>query len=48
MMVIPKASDPAHVRANAQARELVLTPEDLAELDAAFPSPSRKEPLGVL
>ncbi len=48
MMVIPKASDPAHVRANAAARELVLSAEDLAGLDAAFSPPTRKEPLGVL
>lgn len=48
MLVIPKASDPGHVRANAAARELVLTARDLRDLDAAFPFPTRKEPLGVL
>ena len=48
MMVIPKASDPAHVRANAAARELILSTQDLADLNAAFPPPARKEPLGVL
>lgn len=47
-IVIPKASDPAHVRANAAARELVLSTQDLAELDAAFPPPAGKEPLGIL
>ena len=48
MMVIPKASDPTHVRANAAARELILSTQDLADLNAAFPPPARKEPLGVL
>ena len=48
VIVIPKASDPAHVRANAAARELVLSAEDLADLDAAFPPPTGKAPLGVL
>ncbi|MCC6717455.1 MAG: aldo/keto reductase, partial [Acetobacteraceae bacterium] len=38
---IPKASDPAHVRANAAAVDLALTPADLAEIDAAFPPPRR-------
>jgi diketogulonate reductase-like aldo/keto reductase len=45
---IPKASDPAHVRENARAGEITLTEADLAELDAAFPPPRRKRPLGML
>ena len=32
---IPKAADPAHVRENAAAADIVLTAEDLAEIDAA-------------
>lgn len=48
VIAIPKAADPAHVRANAAARELVLTGEDLTELDAAFPPPKRKRPLEML
>ena len=48
MIVIPKASDPAHVRANAAARELTLSPRDLADLDAAFPPPTSKQALGML
>ena len=48
MIVTPKASDPDHLRANAAARELVLSAEDLAALDAAFPPPNRKVPLGIL
>lgn len=45
---IPKAADPAHVRDNAAAAELRLTPEDHATLDAAHPPPRRKQPLDVL
>lgn len=35
---IPKAVNPEHLRANALALALELTPEDLTELDAAYPS----------
>lgn len=45
---IPKASDPAHVRANAAAVDLALTPADLAEIDAAFPPPRRATTLAML
>lgn len=45
---IPKASDPEHVRQNAAARGLALTGADLAELDAAFPPPKRKQRLAML
>lgn len=45
---IPKAADPAHVRQNAAARDVALTEEDLAALDAAFPPPRRKRPLAML
>ena len=45
---IPKASDPAHVRLNAAAAAVVLTPEDHATLDAAFPPPRRKRALEML
>ena len=45
---IPKASDPAHVRDNAGAADLVLTDQDLAEIDAAHRPPSRKQPLDLL
>ncbi len=38
---IPKASDPAHVRANAAAVDIVLTAQDLATVDAAFAPPRR-------
>ena len=45
---IPKAADLAHVRQNARARELALSDDDLATIDAAFPAPSRKQALGML
>ncbi len=45
---IPKAADPAHVRLNAAAREVVLTADDLATLDAGFPPPTRKRGLAML
>ncbi|MBR0679381.1 aldo/keto reductase [Roseomonas eburnea] len=45
---IPKAAEPAHVRQNAAAREVALTTEDLATLDAAFAPPARKRGLAML
>ncbi|MBV9656262.1 MAG: aldo/keto reductase [Acetobacteraceae bacterium] len=48
VIAIPKAATPDHVRANAEAGAIALTPEDLAEIDAAFPPPARKAPLGIL
>jgi diketogulonate reductase-like aldo/keto reductase len=48
IIAIPKASDEAHVRDNAAARDLRLTEQDLAQLDAAFPPPRRKQRLGMV
>ena len=48
VITIPKASDPAHVRQNAAAGDIVLTAEDLAEIDAAHPPPARKQSLDIL
>ncbi len=48
VVTIPKAADPAHVRQNAEAAAIVLGPEDLADLNAAFPPPTRKRPLAML
>lgn len=45
---IPKAADLGHVRENAAAAALRLEPDDLAELDAAFPPPRRKQRLAML
>jgi diketogulonate reductase-like aldo/keto reductase len=48
VIAIPKASRPEHVRENRAALDLTLTPEDLAELDAAFPPPGGPRPLEML
>jgi len=48
VIAIPKAGDPTHLRENAAAWNLSLTPEDMAELDAAFPPPRRKQALAML
>jgi len=48
VVAIPKASNPAHVRANAKALALALEPQVLAELDRAFPPPRGKRPLEVI
>lgn len=48
VIVIPKATDPGHVRENRAALNLKLTPHDLADLDKAFPAPARKRPLEML
>ena len=48
VIAIPKAGNPAHLRENAMAREIVLTAQDLAELDSAFPPPRRKQALAML
>lgn len=48
VVAIPKAVTPAHIAANRAAADIVLTPDDKAELDRAFPAPDRKVPLEVL
>ncbi|MFY1692513.1 aldo/keto reductase [Plantactinospora sp. WMMB782] len=45
---VTRASTPAHVRENRAAVDLVLTEEDLAELDKAFPAPDGPRPLELL
>lgn len=39
---IPKASDAAHVRDNAGAKDVSLDETDIAQIDAAFPMPLRR------
>jgi len=48
MMVIPKATQPAHVRDNRGALDLRLTADDLGVIDRAFPPPKRRSALGML
>jgi diketogulonate reductase-like aldo/keto reductase len=45
---IPKATAIDHVRENAAAADLVLTPEDRTALDRAFPPPLRKSGLEMI
>jgi len=47
VVTIPKAVQPAHVRANRAALDVAprLTGEDLATLDEGFPPPQRRRPL---
>jgi diketogulonate reductase-like aldo/keto reductase len=48
VIVIPKASDVAHVRANRAAAGVTLDTAALAEIDRAFPPPAGKRPLAIL
>jgi diketogulonate reductase-like aldo/keto reductase len=48
MIVIPKAARLEHVRDNRGALDVMLTEEDLASLDRAFPPPKAKSSLGML
>ncbi len=45
---IPKATNPVHVRENAVAADIVLTAQDLAEIDARHPPPRKKQGLDIL
>jgi diketogulonate reductase-like aldo/keto reductase len=49
VVTIPKAVQPAHVRANRAALDFAqqLTPDDLALLDDGFPPPGRRRPLAM-
>lgn len=48
VFAIPKASRRAHAEDNAGAGDLVLTPDDVARLDAAFPKGPRRRGLPML
>lgn len=48
VIAIPKASNIQHVSENRSAADVVLSEEELAELDALFPRPARKTPLEML
>jgi diketogulonate reductase-like aldo/keto reductase len=47
-IVIPKATDPRHVRENRAALDVRLDNDDLVALDRAFPPPKDRTPLGML
>ncbi|WP_027166062.1 aldo/keto reductase [Mesorhizobium sp. WSM3224] len=48
VIAIPKAGRQEHVRQNAAALDIALTAEDLADLDRAFPPPTRKRGLEII
>jgi diketogulonate reductase-like aldo/keto reductase len=48
VVAIPKAASTAHVRENRAALDLELGTKDLADLDKAFPPPSRRTPLEMI
>ena len=48
VIAIPKASRQEHVRQNAAALDIKLTAEDFADLDRAFPPPTRKRGLEMI
>ena len=48
VIAIPKAGSAAHVRDNRAALDIRLSDADLAELDSAFPPPSRRRPLEMI
>lgn len=45
---IPKAVQESHVRENAAAAHIRLTPWQLQKIDEAFPPPTRKQPLDMV
>lgn len=48
VIAIPKAGSIDHVRENRAAADLILSDDDLATLDAAFPRPRTRRPLEML
>ena len=47
VIAIPKSSQPERVRENVSATEIVLSAEDLMELDKEFPAPRTPQPLAM-
>lgn len=48
VIAIPKASSHEHIRQNVAALDIELTSQDLADLDRAFPPPTRKRGLEMI
>jgi diketogulonate reductase-like aldo/keto reductase len=48
VIAIPKSSQPEHIRENYASLNVILTGDDLADLDRAFPPPRIKKPLEML
>lgn len=48
VFAVPKSRNVARLKENAAAADLVLTCQDLAEIDAAFPAPKKARPLEMV
>jgi diketogulonate reductase-like aldo/keto reductase len=48
VVAIPRARSAGHVRENAAALDLALSPQDLADIDRAFPPPTAPRPLEMI
>ena len=48
VLAIPRTGSPEHVKENAGALQVHLTEQDLEDLDAAFPPPTRKRSLEMI
>lgn len=48
VIAIPRSGNPAHVRENLAATEIVLTQSELDTLNTAFPPPNRPTPLDIV
>jgi diketogulonate reductase-like aldo/keto reductase len=48
VIAIPRTGKPSHVRDNRAALDIILSGQDIAELDRAFPPPKVKRPLEML
>jgi aryl-alcohol dehydrogenase-like predicted oxidoreductase len=46
-IAIPKAVQLDHLRDNLAAAAIVLSDDELAQVDATFPPPRRKQPLAM-
>jgi diketogulonate reductase-like aldo/keto reductase len=47
VIAIPKSAKPERVRENVQAADIILSTEDLMELDKEFPAPRKAQPLAM-
>lgn len=48
VFAVPKSRNVARLKENAAAADLTLTPQDLAEIDDAFPPPKKARPLEMV
>lgn len=48
MIAIPRSGKREHVLENIQVQDLVLAPEDMAKLNAAYPAPASKQYLDIV